>query len=313
MDSPATPGDTRIADARADNWVDRFAPPGIRPYLKLARADRPIGVWLLLWPCWWSVALAQPAAGRALPDLALMALFALGALVMRGAGCTWNDIVDRDIDAAVERTRRRPLPSGAVSVAGAFVFLAVQLAAGLAVLLAFNPFTIILGASSLLLVALYPFAKRVTDWPQAVLGLTFNWGALMGYAAVTGTLALAPLLLYAAACAWTLGYDTIYAHQDKEDDALVGVKSSALALGERTKGWLCVFYGATIVLLAGAAAAANMGFGFYLLLPLALAHLAYQIAVLDTDRADVCLRLFKSNRDVGGLVFVAFIAGALSA
>ena len=216
-----------VADSTG-NWVDTLAPGWLRPYLRLARLDRPIGSWLLLIPCWWSSALAAVAAHARAPSLIHIVLFFVGAFAMRGAGCTWNDIVDRNLDAAVERTRSRPIPSGQVSVLQAALFLVLLALIGLAVLMSFNGFTIALGIASLAIVAVYPFMKRITYWPQIVLGLAFSWGALMGWAAAFGSLALAPLLLYAGSIAWVIGYDTIYAHQDREDDALIGIKSTAL-------------------------------------------------------------------------------------
>ncbi len=302
------PADTRVADAPPENWVDRHAPASFRPYARLARLDRPIGWWLLLLPCWWSVALAT----EGWPSLVLLALFLIGAVAMRGAGCTWNDIVDRDIDAAVARTRLRPIPSGAVSVKAAWAFLLAQCLVGLAVLLTFNSFAIALGFSSLLLVAIYPFMKRITYWPQFVLGLAFNWGALMGWAAVEGSLSAAPVLLYLGAIAWTVGYDTIYAHQDREDDALIGVKSTALKFGASTKTWLWFFYGIMAVALVASGAAAGLGFFFYPVAALALALLVWQIVTLDIDDPARCLRLFRSNRDFGLIVFAAIVAGQVA-
>ncbi|MEQ8267191.1 MAG: 4-hydroxybenzoate octaprenyltransferase [Parvibaculum sp.] len=302
------PAETRVADAPPANWVDRFAPRFARPYMRLARLDRPIGTWLLLLPCWWSIALA----GRGGPDLWLMLLFAVGAVAMRGAGCTYNDIVDRDIDAAVERTRSRPIPSGAVGIDAAWAFLVAQCLVGLAVLLALNTFTVALGLASLALVAIYPFMKRITHWPQFVLGLAFNWGALMGWAAVEGSLSAAPVLLYLGAVAWTVGYDTIYAHQDKEDDALIGVKSTALKFGASTKTWLWFFYGVMMVALVAAGAASGVGFFFYPVAALAGALLVWQIVTLDIDDPARCLRLFRSNRDFGLIVFAAIVAGQVA-
>ncbi|MEQ9527504.1 MAG: 4-hydroxybenzoate octaprenyltransferase [Parvibaculaceae bacterium] len=298
---------SRVADAPPENWVDTHAPAALRPYARLARLDRPIGWWLLLLPCWWSVALAS----EGWPSLILLALFLIGAVAMRGAGCTWNDIVDRDIDAAVARTRLRPIPSGAVSVKAAWAFLLAQCLVGLAVLLTFNSFAIALGFSSLLLVAIYPFMKRITHWPQFVLGLAFNWGALMGWAAVEGSLSAAPVLLYLGAVAWTVGYDTIYAHQDKEDDALIGVKSTALKFGASTKTWLWFFYGTMMVALVAAGAASGVGFFFYPVAALAGALLVWQIVTLDIDDPARCLRLFRSNRDFGLIVFAAIVAGQI--
>ncbi|HEY1981843.1 MAG TPA: 4-hydroxybenzoate octaprenyltransferase, partial [Xanthobacteraceae bacterium] len=231
-----------VADATG-NWVDTLAPGWSRPYLRLSRLDRPIGSWLLLLPCWWSAALAAVASQARGPSLWHIVLFFIGAFAMRGAGCTWNDIVDRDLDASVERTRSRPIPSGQVSRAQAALFLILQALVGFAVLISFNGFTIGLGIASLGIVAIYPFMKRITYWPQIVLGLAFSWGALMGWAAAFGRLDLPALLLYAGSISWVIGYDTIYAHQDRDDDALIGIKSTALLFGARTKPMLALFYG----------------------------------------------------------------------
>lgn len=293
------------SDIRSGDWIDRYIPPPARPYLRLARIDRPIGIWLLMLPCWWSTALASPGW----PDPWLLLLFALGAAVMRGAGCTMNDIADRDFDARVARTASRPIASGVISVRHAVVFMAALSLAGLAVLLQFNIFAIALGAASLLLVAFYPFAKRLTDWPQAVLGLTFNWGALLGWAVVRGDLDWPPLVLYLAGIAWTLGYDTIYAHQDKEDDLIVGVRSTALRLGAATKPWLWGFYGATTVALAVAGLLAGLGVAFWPALFVVAVHFARQILRLDIDDPKGCLALFKSNAQAGLLVFIAIVLG----
>ena len=241
-----------VPDAAPGNWVDRSAPRSWRPYLRLARFDRPIGAWLLLFPCWWGQSLGELSLGHPFPRLWYLALFLAGAFVMRGAGCTYNDIVDRDFDARVARTAARPIPSGQVTVAEARMFLAILCIAGFLILIQFNHFTIVLGAGSLVLVAIYPFMKRYTYWPQVVLGLTFKWGALVGWAATTGSLAPAALSLYAGSVLWTVGYDTIYAHQDKEDDLLIGLKSTALKLGTATPRWLAAFYaGCGIALGAG--------------------------------------------------------------
>jgi 4-hydroxybenzoate polyprenyltransferase len=303
---------TRTAsDIATGDWIYRYAPRPAQPYLRLARVDRPIGTWLLLIPCWWGLALARASTGGILPveALAYGILFAIGSFVMRGAGCTWNDILDRDFDGRVARTAGRPIPSGAVSVRQAFAFLALQLLAGLAVLLCFNGFTILLAIASLLLVATYPLMKRVTYWPQAFLGLTFNWGALVGWAAVTGGLATPALLLYAAGFFWTLGYDTIYAHQDKEDDALIGVKSSALKLGSNTRPWLWVFYAIAVALLAAAFEAAGLSWPSFAILAIAAALLAHQAATVDLDDPKDCLAKFKANRLAGLVVLAAIIAG----
>jgi 4-hydroxybenzoate polyprenyltransferase len=303
----------RVAGSVADatgNWVDTFAPAWSRPYLRLARLDRPIGSWLLLLPCWWSAALAAVAAGRAAPSIIHIALFFVGAFAMRGAGCTWNDIVDRDLDGSVERTRSRPIPSGQVSVRKAFVFLLLQALVGLGVLISFNRFTIALGIASLAIVAVYPFMKRITYWPQIVLGLAFSWGALMGWAAAFGRLGAPPLLLYAGSIAWVIGYDTIYAHQDREDDALIGVKSTALLFGERTKRMLSLFYALAVLLIAVAGYTAGAGPVFGMGLLAFAGHLAWQVARLDINDPDRCLALFKSDRDAGLILFAGLLLDA---
>lgn len=296
-----------VADAAADNWVDRFAPVGMRPYLRLMRADRPIGVWLLLWPCWWSVALAGTQRGDAYPDLWPLILFAIGAIAMRGAGCTYNDLVDRDIDGKVARTRSRPLPNGDVTPRQAKIFMGSLCLVGLVVLLQFNLFAIGLGIASLGIVAVYPFMKRITSWPQAVLGLAFSWGALMGWAVIFGRLDVAPVLLYLAAVTWTIGYDTIYAHQDKDDDAMLGLGSTALAFGGQTKNWLMLFFGLTTLLLLAAGVYVSAGPVYFAGVALAGAHLAWQVMTLDVDDADNCLVRFRANRDFGALVFAALV------
>src|SRR3954470_17319926 len=238
----------QVADSTG-NWVDWLAPGWLRPYLRLARFDRPIGSWLLLIPCWWSVGLAAVAAHEP-PNVWHAVLFFVGAFAMRGAGCTWNDIVDRDLDTRVERTRSRPIPSGQVTVAAAAAFLVLQALVGLTVLLQFNRFTIYVGLASLALVAVYPFMKPITYWPQIVLGLAFSWGALMGWPAAFARLDPPALLLYAGAISWVIGYDTIYAHQDREDDALIGIKSTALLSREPTKPMLALFYARAVALIA---------------------------------------------------------------
>ncbi len=303
--------DLRPADAAPTTWVDRYAPPMARPYLRLARADRPIGIWLLMLPSWWSIALAAPHAGHPYPDPWLLFLFAVGAAVMRGAGCTYNDIVDRDIDAKVARTAGRPIPSGQVSVRDAWIFLAAQLAIGLLVLLRLNSFSIWLGAASLIPIALYPFMKRITNWPQAWLGLTFNWGALLGWSAVTGSLSWPPVLIYVGSILWTLGYDTIYAHQDKEDDALIGVRSTARMFGEQTKIWLVMFYQSALTAWAFGGLWAGAGFGLLAGLIFVAGHFGWQIARLKINDPANCLAVFKSNRELGGLMFVAILLGNL--
>ena len=296
---------TLRGDMPIDGWVDRLAPAAIRPYVRLMRLDRPIGAWLLLFPCWWSTALAADRW----PNPLLMAVFLVGAFIMRGAGCTFNDIVDRDFDAKVARTASRPIPSGEVSVRQAVAFMGLQLALGLALLLTFNRYTVMLGVASLLLVFTYPFMKRITYWPQAWLGLTFNWGALMGTAAVLGRLDPAALALYAAGWFWTLGYDTIYAHQDKDDDLLVGVKSTALKLGAATPRWCALFYTLTILLTALAGALAGLHWWFFAVLGLAAIQLVWQVTTLDLDETGDCLAKFKSNRNYAWIVLAAMVAG----
>ena len=297
---------TVTAPLAGSSWIDRTPPAGLRPYLKLLRADQPIGAWLLLWPCWWSLALAAPGGW---PDARLLVLFGIGAVVMRGAGCTVNDMVDRHFDARVARTRDRPLASGALGLVQAWVFLTLLLTVGLVILLQLNGAAIALGAASLPLIALYPYMKRITSWPQAFLGLVFNWGALLGWTAATGSLGWPAVALYAGCFAWTLGYDTIYAHQDKEDDVIVGVKSSALKLGGATRPWLFVFYGVAAALFALAGALAGLAWPFHVGLAAAAALLAWQAATVDTDSRADCLAKFKSNTWVGALVFAAIIAG----
>ena len=297
-----------VSDISAGGWIDRFVPSPARPYCKLARLDRPIGTWLLLLPCWWGVALAtNTLAYQRWPELRLLALFAVGSLLMRGAGCTWNDIVDRDYDARVARTADRPLPSGAVSLRAAATFLILQLLLGLAVLLQFNGVTIVLGVAAIGLVVTYPFMKRVTYWPQAFLGLTFNWGALVGWTAVKGDLGWPAYLLYAAGFAWTLGYDTIYAHQDKEDDALVGIKSSALKIGAETKRYLWIFYAAALVLLAFSGLAADVSWPYVVALVGVAIGFIWQIIFVDLDDARDCLAKFRANRLIGLVVFAGLV------
>jgi 4-hydroxybenzoate polyprenyltransferase len=296
------PNTDTVPDAPAGNWVDWLAPARAKPYLRLARFDRPIGAWLLLFPAWWSQALAEVSLGRPFPSPWYLLLFLVGAFVMRGAGCTYNDIVDRDLDARVARTAARPIASGRVSVVAAFAFLAVLCLIGLAVLLQLNWFTVALGASSLALIAVYPFAKRFTFWPQAVLGLTFKWGALVGWAAVTGSLALPALVLYAGSVLWTIGYDTIYAHQDKEDDALVGVKSTALKFGAATPSWVAAFYAGAVALWGAAGLLAGARLAFLAALALAALQLAWQVRTLAIDDPANCLARFKSNQIVGWLL-----------
>ncbi|MGE3916489.1 MAG: 4-hydroxybenzoate octaprenyltransferase [Hyphomicrobiaceae bacterium] len=297
-----------VPDARPGNWVDRLAPRWLRPYLRLARFDRPIGAWLLLFPCWWGQALGEIADGRSLPNVWHLALFLAGAFVMRGAGCTYNDIVDRDIDAAVARTRGRPIPSGEVTARQAAAFMVGLCLLGLLVLLQLNWTTVWLGIASLGLVAVYPFMKRLTYWPQLVLGLTFKWGALVGWTAARGTLEWPAVVLYAGCVLWTIGYDTIYAHQDKEDDLALGLKSTAIRFGEATHRWLSGLYAGALGLWAVAAMLAGAGLWTAVGLALAGLCLAWQVATLDTSDPVNCLVRFKANRLVGWLVLVALVA-----
>jgi len=302
--------EARVADATG-NWVDTLAPPWSQPYLRLARLDRPIGSWLLLMPCWWSAALAAALAHDVSRLPLVIALFFVGAFAMRGAGCTWNDITDRDLDAKVERTRSRPIPAGQVGVRQALVFLAAQALIGLAVLLQFNRFAVATGIASLAIVAVYPFMKRITWWPQVVLGLAFSWGALMGFAVILARIGAPALFLYAGSIAWVIGYDTIYAHQDTEDDALIGVKSTARLFGAHTHRALVVFYSLAVVLIGVAVSISGAGFPAWLGLAAFAAHLCWQIARLKIDDPALCLRLFKSNRDAGLLLFAGLLVDTL--
>jgi 4-hydroxybenzoate polyprenyltransferase len=298
----------RVADATG-NWVDGLAPTFARPYLRLARLDRPIGSWLLLMPCWWSVGLAGMHVGH-FPSLWHIVLFFIGAFAMRGAGCTWNDLVDRDLDGLVERTRSRPIPSKQVSVAQATAFMLAQALIGFLVLIQFNTFTVVTGLVSLVVIVVYPFMKRITYWPQIVLGLAFSWGALMGWPAAFGRLDWPALVLYAGSISWVIGYDTIYAHQDREDDLLIGIKSTALLFGENTRPMLAGFYAAAAVLvsIAGFMAGGHLIFAFGMIA--FAAHLAWQVARLDIDDPAHCLMLFKSNRDAGLILFAAMLLDA---
>lgn len=302
----------RVADAPSANWVYQVLPRGLWGYAQLARWDRPIGWQLLMWPCFWSAALAAGAAASAgqfsFSRFAWhLFLFFAGAVAMRGAGCTYNDLVDHEIDMAVARTRSRPLPSGRVTRLQAKVFMVLQALVGLLVLLSFNGFAVFLGILSLAIVAIYPFAKRFTDWPQFFLGLAFSWGALMGWAAEFGSLSFAAIVLYAGAVAWTIGYDTIYAHQDKEDDALIGVRSTALLFGRNTKAWLILFYGLTVLFFALSLIAAGAAWPAWIGLLIAVVLFGWQILVLDMHDAAQCLALFKSNHQVGAVLFFGLV------
>ena len=299
----------RVADATG-NWVDGLAPPFARPYLRLARLDRPIGSWLLLMPCWWSVGLAGMRVEQ-FPSLWHVVLFFIGAFAMRGAGCTWNDLVDRNLDRLVERTRSRPIPSGQVTVAEATAFMVAQALIGFLVLIQFNRFTVFTGLASLLVVAIYPFMKRITYWPQIVLGLAFSYGSLMGWPAAFGQLDWPAIVLYAGSISWVIGYDTIYAHQDREDDLLIGIKSTALLFGENTRPMLAGFYCGAVVLIGIAGLTAGGRLIFVLGLIAFAAHLAWQVVRLDINDSAHCLKLFKSNRDAGLILFGAMLLEAV--
>jgi 4-hydroxybenzoate polyprenyltransferase len=318
-DAEDTPqADGQVSDSVKGNWVDHYAPAWTRPYLRLSRADRPIGTWLLLLPCWWGALLASAAQNSfGLREIWILIGCSLGAWLMRGAGCTWNDITDRNLDAKVARTRSRPIPSGQVTAKQAGVWMALQALIPFAILLTFNMAAILIGVASLALVLIYPFAKRFTWWPQVFLGLAFNWGALLAWTAVTGSLEWAAVILYASGIAWTLFYDTIYAHQDKEDDALIGVKSTARLFGGATHRWLRWFMAIAVSLMAIAIILAVAPENNVPALVVALAgpwafgwHLAWQNRNLDIDKPDICLGLFRSNRNAG-LIPVLFIAAAI--
>ena len=301
----------RVADALPDHWADRVLPPWARPYARLMRLERPIGWWLLLLPAWWGLSLGQIAAGGGLPNLWSAALLLVGAIIMRGAGCTINDIVDRHFDGQVERTRLRPIPAGQVSVGQALAFLVLLCLLGLVILLQFNWVTVVTGAASLVIVAIYPFMKRVTYWPQAVLGLAFNWGALVGWDSIHGGLSLAPLLLYAGGISWTLAYDTIYAHQDKEDDALIGVKSTALKFGDRSIWWLALFFALAIGLIDAAVWVAGGSLISHVGIAAAAMQAAWQLARFDATNSARCLDLFRSNRNFGLIITLGLFLDCL--
>ena len=312
--------DGRIPDSVEGGWVDRAAPPVLRPYLRLSRADRPIGAWLLLLPCWWGLFLSAAAGshGLRLADAWVFVGCAAGAALMRGAGCTWNDIADRRLDAKVERTRARPIPAGHVSVPRALLWMCLQALAALCILLTFTQAAILLGIASLLPVAAYPFAKRFTWWPQVFLGIAFNWGALLAWAAQSGSLVPPAFLLYAAGMLWTLFYDTIYAYQDIEDDALIGIKSTARKFGNRPLPWLAGFAaGSTALMMAAILAAMPSGSTVALAAALAGAalfgaHLAWQMARLDIADRRNCLLLFRANRNAGLIPVACFFAAAIA-
>ena len=293
------------------SWIDAVPLAVARPYLRLMRLDRPIGVWLLVFPCWWSVCLAGIANDNPMPDLWLMVLFLVGAVVMRGCGCAYNDYVDRDIDAKVARTATRPIPSGAVTPSQALAFAIILGWVGFVVLIQFNWVTIAVGTGSLVFVAIYPFMKRLTDWPQLVLGIAFNWGALVGWTAVNASLDWPPVLLFLGSVMWTVGYDTIYAHQDREDDRALGLKSTALRFGARTRIWVGGFYAAAVLLWLAAGMLSGTHIAYGVAVGLVAAHLVWQVATLDMSDAKNCLHRFRANRDVGILLLLGLIADML--
>jgi len=301
-----TPLHNTASDLGAERLIVRLTPKPLRPYVMLMRLDRPNGSWLLMGPSWWSITLAS--SGR-WPDLNMLVLFTLGSFIMRGAGCVINDIVDRDFDGKVARTSNRPIPSGLISVKQAILFAALLCALGLLILLQFNVFAIGVGILSLVTVLIYPYMKRFTYWPQFFLGISINWGALLGWAAVRGDLTLVPGLLYLGGVFWTLGYDTIYGHQDKEDDVRVGIKSAALLLGDATPKWMVFFYIMAVALFAGVGWLANLSLYFYPALAIASLHLVWQVVTLDIHNPKNCLARFSSNRDFGLLMFAAFVVG----
>ena len=302
---------SRPADAIRTRFIDR-GPAMIAPYLRLMRLDRPIGIWLLFWPCIFGLQLGASFLGYSWPPGRYVLLVAIGSILMRGAGCTYNDIVDRNIDARVARTRGRPIPSGAVSVKQAWIFCAAQLVLSFGLLFFFNRFAALVAIGSLVFVASYPFMKRITWWPQAWLGLTFNWGVLFGYAAMTGTLGPSASLFYAGCFFWTLAYDTLYALTDKQDDLVVGVKSSAIRLGDRTYPWMYAFYAAAIVLMLAGGIASGMGLIFILAMAMPALHFLWQMRKLRIDDPSLCLKLFRSNRDAGALIALALLIGAIA-
>ena len=300
-----------IEDAPPPNWIIRRAPAQLRPWLELVRADRPVGIWLLLLPCWQGLMLAAGVEGWKADGFWLLAAFAIGAIAMRGAGCALNDLIDRDFDRSVRRTRGRPVATGRITRRGAaFCSLGLSLI-GLAMLLTMNLPAIALGLAAILPAALYPFAKRFTHWPQLILGIAFNWGALLGWVALVGYLYWPPVWLYLGGIFWTLGYDTIYAAMDREDDRTAGVKSLAVLFEERTPRAIAVFYSLSVLCLAAAGWAAETGVGFWIGLVAWAAHLAWQVRTLEIDNRKQCLRIFRSNRDAGLVLLAAILLGGM--
>ncbi|MFM7083766.1 MAG: 4-hydroxybenzoate octaprenyltransferase [Hyphomicrobium sp.] len=298
-----------IVDAPQNNWVDNYTPKSWHPYLRLMRLDRPIGTWLLLYPCWWSVLLANmiPPRMETTTLVWLLLLFAGGAVTMRGAGCAYNDFIDRDFDAKVTRTANRPIASGQISHKQTVILIFVLSMIGLGILLQLNQFSIILGASSTLLVLVYPFMKRVTNWPQLFLGLVFNWGALLGWSAVKGDLSVSAFALYVGAVLWTIGYDTIYAHQDAKDDVMLNLKSTALRFGEKSATWVGGFYFVAVVCWGIAGLLADAQSVFFLSLLLVGLQFVWQVFSFDPKDPAKCLQCFRSNKYVGAALFIGLL------
>ena len=291
-------------DSRADEGpIEKFLPSYLKPFAAIARLDRPTGTWLLLWPCFWSLSLAS----NGLPEIKLCAIFALGAILMRSAGCTYNDIIDRNIDGKVKRTQNRPIPSGRISLTSAIMFLILLLTSSLILLLQLNTLSIWLGLASIAIVFTYPIMKRITYWPQLVLGLAFSWGALLGWTASSGSLEWPALLLYIGGIFWTLGYDTIYAFQDKDDDAIIGVKSSALALGEKAKKWIFIFYFITIFAIGLAGFVTGLKWPFWLALFACGLHFSWQLITINLKDSANCASRFRANSFSGGLIFIGIL------
>ena len=302
---PRNPSNSNRVNTPADeSLIVRFLLGYLKPFAALARLDRPIGTWLLLWPCMWSLSLAS----EGLPDIRLCAIFALGAILMRSAGCTYNDILDREIDANVKRTRNRPIPLGQVSVKGAIIFMIMLLVGSLILLLQLNTLSIWLGAASLIIVFAFPIMKRITYWPQLILGFAFNWGALLGWAACTGSIEWPAICLYLGGVFWTLGYDTIYASQDKEDDAVVGVKSSALALGEKARKWVLIFYCLSIAGISLGGILTELKWPFWVALILCGIHFTWQAITLNPNNEKNCSTRFRANSLSGAIIFIGILA-----
>ena len=301
--------DHKNSDIPKNNWVDRIAPTAARPYLRLARIDRPIGTWLLLLPGWWALSIAPKAGG--MPDPFLFMLFGAGAILMRAAGCIINDLFDRKFDSSVARTANRPLASGAITIPHAFIFLLVLFTLSLLILAQFNRLSVIIGFLSLILIIPYPLMKRITWWPQAWLGLTFNWGAILGWTVINNEITISTLLLYGAGFFWTMSYDTIYAHQDKSDDSIIGIQSTARLFGSKSRFYICIFFIISLLLLLLCGFFSNLSWPYYIGLMLAALHAIWQTFTINFDDPKCCLFYFKSNRDFGLIILVAIILGQI--